>query len=92
MNKEFVELMLRAPAVPEWYDPSPHRGAPLGNGEYHFRNLEQLEADNLHQQKRLMEWPSYYARKVMEAAGEQPRPSYNPTKELEAALASGKLP
>ncbi len=92
MNKEFVELMLRAPAVPEWFDPEVsaptedlegHREGPNHTIDFKgkaFRAKSPERASQLlwayqseRERQKVFQWPSYYARKTLEAAAADER-------------------
>ncbi len=85
MNKEFVELMLRAPAVPKAFKPTmptPEPEYSEGEKKAHEAGIPTfrlIQWQNEVEMQTLLQWPSYYARKVMEAAEQesQKRPEQN---------------
>ncbi len=88
MTKEFMELMLRAPVVPDWFapdmeaPPAPPTPPPCWESMSKderveaYKPIEVWEVECAKwqakcQQQKIFQWPSYYARKVMEAAGDE---------------------
>lgn len=59
MNSQayMMELICHAPPVPEWFKP-------IGKFPWDRRLTEDEQLE-----KRFFEWPSFYAKKVLEAAG-----------------------
>ncbi len=73
LDQQLFELMLRAPACPEWFRPDMEGYEnPTGEAETKekYERMKKLsEAWNAgYKKERLIQWPSAYARMVMEAA------------------------
>jgi len=62
MTPYFRELMLRAPAIPDWFMQF-DRNEPAWKQGFISEEMEK------HLEKRVMAWPSYYASEVIKAAG-----------------------
>ncbi len=75
MNKEFMELMLRAPAAPKAFKPIMPTPEPEYTEsekkahEHGVPTFRLIQWQNEVEMQTLLQWPSYYARKCLEAAG-----------------------